>query len=64
MVGKRQHLTRDRAYDDIAWFLHHRLLPPHNKFPPSLYLHKQLLGCKDIADFERHACPNDCRVRH
>jgi len=38
------------------------MLPEGNLYPPSLYMMQRIIGCPDVADFEKHVCINDCHI--
>ena len=60
LIEKRNSRQRDTAFDKHVRWLHAIGLPQPNLLPPSLYLIRKLIGCKDVVDYEYHICVKDC----
>lgn len=64
LVEKRNSKQRDTAFDKHVRWLHAVGLPQPNSLPPSLYLIRKLIGCKDVVDYEYHICVKECYSWH
>lgn len=57
---KRKTNTKDAVFDKQLRLNAEHVLPKPNNCPPSLYIMKKLLECKQTYEVQQHVCVNDC----
>ncbi len=55
-----EHNFRDVGFSKLCRLMHETLLPPGNRFPPSWYLVKRILGIQSLGLHEYHVCKKGC----